>query len=373
MIEDTLKQLIKIHSVSGTENQIEGFIFNRLKNLKKKPIWVGGNVVLKIKGLDPTKAIILNAHIDTVSAGDLNSWHTSPYGEKSGQIKDGKMYGLGSSDEKCAAAVLLELSDIWKTGNIPACDVWLTFVISEETTGTGTKSFLDWFSKNHRSKYKDIAALLLEPTGLAKGEIGHRGNVFIKLTTSGDGGHGSKPELVKNHAVFSMFEVLKKVQSIGEKWQLEFDDPILGYPSIAIATSITAGDQTSPNKIAETCVATLDIRTTPKLHPVVLGKLHQELKNVEVEYLYDPAPLGITAVDDPIVQVLKSLLPDIEIGISNGATDQCFFTEKNIPAIVFGPGEKSQMHKPNEYCELEKVKKSVGLYQQIITAWSTYK
>ncbi len=162
--------------------------------------------------------------------------------------------------------------------NKPKCDVWLTFVVSEETSGSGTKNFLTWFKKNYIKQYKDIAGVLLEPTGLESIEVGHRGNIFIKLKTLGDSGHGSQPQKIQNHAVFIMIKVLEKIQKLEKSWKKKYKHEFLGEPSIGIATSIQAGSVESPNKFPDSCVTTLDIRTTPKLNSVVLQELKESLK-----------------------------------------------------------------------------------------------
>lgn len=45
--------------------------------------------------------VMVAAHIDTMPTGDLDKWELSPF---SGQIKDGKLYGLGSGDNKFGIA-----------------------------------------------------------------------------------------------------------------------------------------------------------------------------------------------------------------------------------------------------------------------------
>jgi len=45
------------------------------------------------------------------------------------------------------------------------------------------------------------------------------------------------------------------------------------------------------------------------------------------------------------------------------------FTERNIPAIILGPGEKNCMHIPNEYAVIEKIQRAVGLYDEIVQKW----
>ena len=160
--------------------------------------------------------------------------------------------------------------------------------------------------------------------------------------------------------------------NLDKKWKKEFVDPVLLEPSIGIGTSIKAGNETSPNKFADICTATLDVRTTPKLHGKVLKLLKQYLKKhkVRVEYLYEPAPFGFTGKEDDIVKAVQSIKPKVKLAVSKGSTDQCFFTKYEISAIIFGPGEKECMHKPNEYCVIEKVEEAVGFYQEIIKKWS---
>ena len=104
---DLLKQLIEIPSTSGHEQNIQGFIFNWLKSARLKPRFVGANVIVEINGQDQSKLMIFNAHVDTVSTGDLNLWQTNPLKVV---VKSSKMYGLGASDEKSGVAALMLLA-----------------------------------------------------------------------------------------------------------------------------------------------------------------------------------------------------------------------------------------------------------------------
>lgn len=55
------------------------------------------NVSAYFLGRDPTRQLMLAAHSDTMPAGDLNSWALDPF---CGYKKEGKIYGLGSCDDK---------------------------------------------------------------------------------------------------------------------------------------------------------------------------------------------------------------------------------------------------------------------------------
>lgn len=361
---EILKQLIKIKSYSRNEAEIQEYIFKWLENEKLKPIKQGENVVVKIKGEDSSKALIFNAHVDTVEMGSLKSWQTEPLELT---VKQGKGYGLGASDEKAGVASLMLLGSKLSKQK-PEVDTWLTFVVKEEIDGSGTKSFLDWFvSKGYIKAYIDISAILVEPSYLREVELGHKGNIFVKIVTKGKSGHGSKPINKKDHAVWQMFEVMKKLDILSVKWKKEYQDAVLGEPTMAIPTSIKSGSEQCVNKIGESCSMTVDIRTTPKLHHLVVKKLKQELKGLaQVELMGEPAPWGLTQKEAKIVKVVKKVVKKVKLSLSQGSNDLCFFTQHNISAVVIGPGEKSCIHQANEYVKLEKIAKAVEIYEKII-------
>lgn len=361
-----LKKLVKIPSFSGKEEIIQKFIFSWLIENGLKPKWQKENVVLRILGIKGSKAIIFNAHVDTVGLGDQGLWENDPF---AGKVVDGKLYGLGASDEKAGVASLMQLAE--KLGKEkPFCDVWFTFVVKEELDGSGTKKFLDWFLS--RNSYDKLSAVLVEPTGLECVELGHKGNAFIKLTVYGDSGHGSQPERIKTNSVLLMAEILQKMVKLNEEWKQNYFDEVLGIPTIGVGTSIVAGDQSCPNKFAEKCEAILDVRTIPEMHSEAIELIKESLKNypVKVDFLYESAPIGLTEASDPIVLALQRIKPEVELGVSKGSTDQCFFTQKGIPTAIIGPGEKECIHKANEYCVVKKIGKAVDIYNKLIEKWS---
>lgn len=358
-----LQELIKIPSISGNEKNIQGFIFKYLKSLGLTPKFIGANVVVHISGENKTNALMFNAHVDTVAVGDKSQWKHDPF---EGKIIGDKIYGLGASDEKAAVATLLLLAEKFSKEK-PAVDVWLTFVVKEEVDGSGSKEVLSWFAKNYQKKYQEVFGILGEPTGLTHFEIAHKGNAFVHIKTRGDSGHASDPGKIKTHAVFQMYQVIKKLKKLQRVWKKEYADKILNYPTIGIATSICGGDKNSPNKFADSCTITCDIRTTPQLHTVLLAQLRKELSEAEVEYLYPPVGYGYTSLDDPFVGLVKKITK-AKMYVPTWSNDLCFFTAHKIPAIVYGPGEREVIHTPNEFCYLSKVVGCMSIYSQIISS-----
>ena len=60
--------------------------------------------------------LLLNAHIDTVPAGELSHWRHDPFG---GQLEDGFVYGRGAGDDKGSVAAQLMAACALKAVGVP--------------------------------------------------------------------------------------------------------------------------------------------------------------------------------------------------------------------------------------------------------------
>lgn len=358
-----LQKLIQIPSFSGHEGKLAKFIVDFCKDNELNVQTQNGNVLIHIKGKDKIKAIIFNSHMDTVSAGNKTKWKYSPFGKNAGKVVDGKIYGLGASDDKAAIASMLLLA---KSINNPPFDLWFTFVCNEETDGSGTESFLEWFKK---SKYKQVAAIIGEPTNLENLEIGHRGNAFIKLTSSGVTAHGAKKYSKNELAIEKMLKAISKLQKDFSTWEKKYKHKILGEPNLNITGLHTTGEYV--NKLPDKCWATLDIRTTPLLHTKLDSLLKDSIgESVEISRMNGNASPGFKTKGSMLIKICRKILPEVSLSISLGSTDFSQFTQNGIDAIIFGPGDKKVIHKENEYVYISKMKKAVGLYKKILYAYA---
>lgn len=76
---------------------------------------------------------MLAAHIDTMPAGDLSMWEDSPF---SGLIKDGKIYGRGSGDDKFGLALgWFVIKALKECGIIPKRNIMIGSYVDEEYGG----------------------------------------------------------------------------------------------------------------------------------------------------------------------------------------------------------------------------------------------
>ena len=361
-----LSSLVKIPSYSGQERALAAFIMQWAHAHGIQAELQNGNVLIPFVA-GSSKALIFDAHMDTVTPGAENLWNVPPTGSGAGVIKNGKLYGLGASDDKAAIASFLLLAQELQRSP-PPLDVFIVFVSCEETDGSGSQSFVQYFQKNHARKYQKVAVIIGEPTDLQTIEIGHRGNIFLQVATHGDSGHGSQPQQIKTHAVLEHVKIIKKIITLGKSLSEKYRDPVLGSPSFCLTGIQT--DTSSPNTVPSVCASTWDVRTTPTLHAQVIPILQKTLgKDATITHLGNPASFGFTAPNSSIVTLLQTFVPKAQVSVSPASNYICAFTTAGISAVTFGPGQKDTIHKPNEYVQLQKVDDAIEIYSGLIQAW----
>ncbi len=97
------QELIRIPSLSGQEETVARHIRQRMLEIGFDEVIIDkyGSVVGRIAGSKPGKAVLLDGHIDTVPVSDRDQWVVDPFGA---EIKDGSIYGRGTSDMKGSVA-----------------------------------------------------------------------------------------------------------------------------------------------------------------------------------------------------------------------------------------------------------------------------
>ena len=363
---DILTELIAIQSESGHEQAIADHIASWLKkNTHHVVSRQGDNVLVFVKGARSDKCLIFNGHIDTVKIGEVSRWHTDPLKLTE---ENNRLYGLGTSDMKGADAAMLEMLHRLNDSR-PACDMYCMFVTEEETTGNGTNDTLT-FLKPKLTDYKEVAAVVGESTRLGV-VLGHRGNAFVKVTFSGQGGHASRPPQRAEQATHKAQLFIASIADTQAAWSSAYSDDLLGGPSVTV-TALDAGTG-AMNQIPTTATVTLDIRTIPSFHTQLVPEVQKwsSAFGGQPEILY-PCPAGYCAPDESIAVIAMQLANQQDVVVTQGATDQQFFTQAGIPAIICGPGDKTVIHSPNEHIEKELLQQCTQRYLEIISRWAEY-
>ena len=358
-----LSEIVQIPSFSREEKKLAHYLYEFCLKHNLPAEKQSGNVLIKFL-TGSNKCLIFDAHMDTVKPGDLKLWKYPPFGKKSGVIKAGKMYGLGVSDVKSGIIALLDLAlNFYKEK--PPIDLFLIFSTSEEIDSQGSKLFLSFFNKNYKAKYKDIAAVVVEPTDLRYVELGYRSTAIINVITYGDSGHGARPEEIKRNAITNMIKVINNINNLETKLKNKAQDEVLGCPTLTL-TSIKSLEG-SYNQIPSQCSSIWDVRVTPKIEKIILSILEKAIGKDAIINMIKP-PGGCIKVNpkEKLVKIFQQIIPNIKIQSAKGANNTGCFVRAGIPAVTFGPGQKAVIHKENEYVELKNINEAVTIYKQII-------
>ncbi|WP_254119067.1 M20 family metallopeptidase [Bacillus sp. FJAT-29790] len=267
-----LQQLLRINSSNppGNEHKVSEVFMERCQK-NRVPYQVTtlmenrSNFEITIRGTGD-KHLFLCGHMDTVSPGDAN-WNFDPF---SGEIVGDRIYGRGASDMKSGlAAMYLALESLFLEKITPKASITFLATAGEEVDSCGARAFLEG------NENRTIDALVIaEPTN-EKVVIGHKGALWLEISTYGKTAHGSMPDQGIN-AVDHMILVIKTLETLKNEWRIE--NIKLGSSSLAV-TMIEGGIQT--NVIPDRCTIRVDIRSIPpQSHDGLIEELNVRLNQL---------------------------------------------------------------------------------------------
>ena len=247
----------------------------------------------------------------------------------------------------------------------PPVDLWLVWVVCEETDGSGSIAFAEWFKAHHQSRYAQIGAVLFESTESRWIEYEAKGSLFLKVKTEGGSGHGAMKDLLGTSAIVRLAEAVQRVEGLEADWRRQgLDQPT------ALVTSVRAGDPAVPNKLDPTAELVVDMRTTADVHEEALPTLSRHLEGIPHRLeVISACPPGYTAPDDAFIQAFEAVLPGVEKTRSVASNDQFAFTGLGVPAFVFGPGCRHAIHRPNEFVEVAAMEESIRIVGEFLRRW----
>ena len=199
------KSLVSTRSLSGLEMDIGYWLesyFNK-KGWGSKLQWVSrrentppgfqrSNIIAWPNGdALPHPKVLLTSHIDTVPP-------YIKYKIEDGEVtKDTRISGRGSVDAKASvAAMIVAVDELLSAGKISIDDVMVVFVVGEEVSGDGMRSYNDFLHHVTDRPNPDVV-IFGEPTD-GKLACGHKGALFCNLQARGQGGHSGYPWLGKS-------------------------------------------------------------------------------------------------------------------------------------------------------------------------------
>ncbi len=318
-------------------------------------------LVAHIGNNDEKGPICLAGHLDTVPFG-LEPWTMDPL---SGEVKEGKLFGRGSSDMKGGIAAMVvagvELADRVKDSR----GISLVFVTDEETGCNGSA----WLSKRPELLGRAGALIVGEPTDNSP-YLGHKGAFWIDGVARGRSAHGSMPHMGEN-AILKAAKAMLKL----ENFDFNIPDHIyMGAPTLNIGT-VQGG--VNINSVPDQALFSIDIRTIPGLdHPTLLTCLGEEVKGLaELNIRLGVEGIWTDPSHDWIVEVFDILTPIL--GQRPEAMAASYFTDAGmlvpgfggVPAVIMGPGQADMAHKTDEFYSVARLNQAVEAYMAICASW----
>jgi len=315
--EEIEKGLKFIRSLFGSEFEVEEFENEGVKSL----------LISHQKTQDVD--FLLHGHLDVVSAEkELFEPRT----------QDGRLYGRGSADMKSGLACLMK---VLKELDVEGLALLVT---SDEEKGgfNGTGYVIE------ESDIDPDLVISAEPddSGSFPSIVTKQKGVFqVKASVTGESAHASKPEKGVNAAE-------KLIDIYREEIRPLFDH------TYEFSTTVNLGKFESGdvmNRVPNSAEIYLDIRYSDQYPKDEVLEDLSDIEGLDVEVTAE-APMMKTSEKNGIVQQLADSIEEVS-GVKPGfrseafASDMRFFTEKEVPAVCFGP-EGYNLHSRDEYVEI---------------------
>jgi len=368
----TLADLVRINSINsaydggpGEKNvaaYVRAFFEKRGIEVWEQEVFPGrNNVIARIPGLNPARRLVFEAHMDTVSIKGMTIDPFDPV------IRDGKLHGRGSVDDKAGLAAMMHaVADIHASGAPPPCEIWLAAVVDEEYSFRGVVKLCENLQAH--------AAVVAEPTEF-KAVIASKGVLRWRIRTKGKAAHSSKPHLGIN-AITAMSRVVLALQEDHQRMQ-EKQHPLLG-PATCNVGVIHGGVQV--NFVPDEATIEIDRRLLPgeevdtvlaHYQSLLDALMHQHpdvIAEMETPPMLQDWPFQ-TDAQEPLIHLAQDILrsmdrDDTPCGVPFGS-DASKFSRLGIPTLLFGPGSIDQAHAAVEYVECAEVEKALGFYTEV--------
>jgi acetylornithine deacetylase len=354
---DTTSRESNLPLIEWVEHYLDGFAVPHLR-----VDYEGGrktNLYATI-GPDIAGGIVLSGHTDVVPV-DGQDWSTNPFELVA---RDGLLFARGSADMKGFIAVALAMVPQFKAKKLKR-PIHFAFSCDEEVGCKGVRPLV----AHIRDHLKKPAAVIVgEPTSMQVVNA-HKGATRFATDVTGHESHSALTDKGVN-AIMVAGEIIHEISKLREEL-IEIGDPTGRFdpPYSTIHIGMIEGG-TAQNIVPKHCgfgwetrllptadrdyvpdrIAALQRRLEPAMKAVSLtAGIHTQRSN--------DVP-GLAPEDDSPAEHLA-----LHCSHSNGTTTVSYCTEAGlfqeigIPAVVCGPGNIEQAHKPDEFIAVEQIRK----------------
>jgi succinyl-diaminopimelate desuccinylase len=364
--------LIRQQTVNPCHDGAQDVLAEALESLgfctKRYPFEGVDNLYARLGGAAPN--FCFAGHTDVVPVGDAAGWTVDPFGA---EIRDGVMYGRGTSDMKGAIAAFVSATARYVADHgRPAGSISLLITGDEEGPGLhGTRRLLPAvLADGERIDH----CIVGEPTSEERiADIvknGRRGSLNCVLKAVGRQGHAAYPEKSAN----PMPVILDALQKLRE---LKLDTGSPGFqPSNLEITTIDVGN-TAHNVIPAQAMAKFNIRFNPnhtgadlmaRLEQLIgSGRdgVHLSLEMRVTGEAFYTTPGRLTELIIAAVEAETGRKPDLTTG---GGTSDARYIKDVCPVAELGV-RNEMAHKVDEHIPVDEIETLCRIYYRLLAGY----
>jgi succinyl-diaminopimelate desuccinylase len=315
-----------------------------------------------------SKTFGFNGHTDVVPLGDEAAWSMPPFGA---EIKDGIMYGRGTTDMKSGVAAFVAAAIDFVKDTPPDGAVIIAITGDEEGDAIdGTTALLEYMENNEEAM---SVCLVGEPTcpdqmgDMIK--IGRRGSLTAFFKVIGKQGHSAYPHRA-NNPLPAMTRLMDRLAS----HELDSGTDHFDASTLAVVTIDTGNPAT--NVIPAECTGTVNIRFNDTHSGASLSDwLQSEVDKIIAEFgvevelrikisgeSFVTPPGALSDLVSAAVQAETNIVPELS---TTGGTSDARFIKNHCPVVEFGLIGQS-MHQVDEHVKVAHIHQLKSIYARIL-------
>ncbi len=311
-------------------------------------------------GPDVAGGIVLSGHTDVVPV-DGQEWSHDAFELIE---KNGLLYGRGSADMKGFIAVALSMIPHFKSAKLKK-PIHFAFSCDEEVGCRGVRPLVQHL-RDHLKK--PSAVIVGEPTSMQVVNA-HKSAVRFATEVTGHESHSALTDQGVN-AIMVAGEIIHEISRLREEL-IEMGDPTGRFdpPYSTIHVGMINGG-TAQNIVPKTCGFGWETRLLPGFDPHYIPQRIEDMQNKLEPAMKAVSPAACISTTQ--ANAVPGLAPEqdspaemlaLHCSHSNGThtvsycTEAGLFQQIGIPAVVCGPGNIEQAHKPDEFIAIEQLRK----------------
>jgi [amino group carrier protein]-lysine/ornithine hydrolase len=345
---DTLIGLVSRYSPSGHERPAVEWLVGRMRMLGYEDAFIddAGNAV-GVMGRGP-KQIVLLGHIDTVPGEIEVRQHAIP--------PSGILYGRGAVDAKGPLACFVDA--VAQVGVKEGWQFVMIGAVEEERDSEGAR-----FAAG---EYRPDFAVIGEPSQWDRIALGYKGSAWSYLTVKRGQAHTASGETTAAEAAIDVWLAIKAfADSFNAGKQKTFDKLL---PTLrGMESGSDDFEQWARLKVG----VRLPLDLPPEAWYAQLNEIAEIAQNAFMEPFGFPIPAWACEKNTPLVRAflngIRSQGGEPRFVYKMGTADLNIVAPAwGCPAVVYGPGDSSLDHTPQEHISLADYPKAVGVLSHVL-------